>query len=79
MGEGRVEWYDLSAQEDLMDEMGFEWCLERRVGFGCTEPSWKHIPDTERSRRQKQKGRRDLRPEQRDEVFSHPSLGHTLG
>jgi hypothetical protein len=32
-----------------------------------------------RSRRQKQKGRIDSGPEETDEVFSHPSLGHTLG
>lgn len=29
-----------------MGAMGFEWCLERRVGFGCAGLSCENIPDT---------------------------------
>lgn len=38
---GGVGW---SSQEDLMEEKGFEYSLEGRVGFGCTEPFGENIP-----------------------------------
>lgn len=73
---GGVGWLDWS--ERFNGRYGI-WVVpwkEGRVWLCCLERTFQ---THETRRRQKQKGRKELGPEETDEVFSHPSLGHALG